>query len=84
MSSEKAARVGQRRRARNAPIRTFVRSRIARAKRLIAGNDIPAAEEAVLAAVVALDKAAQKGVLQRNNASRRKSRLMKRLNAAKA
>ena len=84
MSSEKAARVGQRRRARNAPIRTFARSRIARARRLIVGKDIPAAEEAVLAAVVALDKAARKGVLPRKNAARRKSRLMKMLNAAKA
>jgi ribosomal protein S20 len=54
------------------------------ARRLIVGNDIPAAEEAVLAAVVALDKAARKGVIPRNNASRRKSRIMKMLNAAKA
>jgi small subunit ribosomal protein S20 len=33
-------------------------------------------------AVAALDRAASKGVLHRNNAARRKSRLMKRLNTA--
>jgi small subunit ribosomal protein S20 len=36
-----------------------------------------------MAAVSALDKAAQKGVIHKNNAARRKSRLMKRLAALK-
>jgi hypothetical protein len=35
----------------------------------------------VAAAVAALDRAVAKGVLHRNNAARRKSRLMQRLNA---
>jgi hypothetical protein len=35
-----------------------------------------------LTAISALDRAVSKGVLHRNNAARRKSRLMKRLNAA--
>jgi small subunit ribosomal protein S20 len=35
----------------------------------------------VLSAISALDEAAQKGVLHKNNAARRKSRLMKRLAA---
>ncbi len=35
--------------------------------------------EAVLLAVRALDKAAEKGIIHKNNAARRKSRLMKRL-----
>jgi len=42
-------------------------------------------EEAVLAtrqAISALDKAAEKGVIHKNNAARRKSRLMKQLNQA--
>jgi hypothetical protein len=33
-------------------------------------------------AISALDRAVSKGVLHRNNAARRKARLMKRLNAA--
>jgi len=35
--------------------------------------------EAIREAVSALDKAAEKGVIHKNNAARRKSRLMKRL-----
>jgi small subunit ribosomal protein S20 len=41
------------------------------------------ADQAVGDAVVALDKAAQKGAIHRNNASRRKSRIMKQLSDAK-
>ena len=36
-------------------------------------------KEAVLSAISALDKAAEKGVIHKNNAARRKSRLMKKL-----
>ena len=36
------------------------------------------------AAIKVLDKAAQKGVIHRNNAARRKSRLMARLNRLQA
>ena len=43
-----------------------------------------AAVEAGNTAVVALDKAAQKGAIHRNNASRRKSRLMKQLASTKS
>jgi small subunit ribosomal protein S20 len=37
-------------------------------------------EEAVRAAITRLDKAAVKGVIHKNNAARRKSRLMKKFN----
>ena len=39
----------------------------------------PDTKEAVLKAISALDKAAEKGVIHKNNAARRKGRLMKRL-----
>lgn len=45
--------------------------------------DKSAPEKTVRAAISALDKAAQKGVLHKNNAARRKSRLMKQLAALK-
>jgi small subunit ribosomal protein S20 len=38
----------------------------------------------VVVAISKLDKAASKGVLHKRNAARRKSRLMKKLNAATA
>jgi small subunit ribosomal protein S20 len=40
------------------------------------------AREAVRVASSALDKAAQKGIIHKNNAARRKSRLMRALNQA--
>lgn len=83
MSSEKAARVGERRRVHNQPLRTRARTTIAKARRLLAARDLAAAEQAVRDAVVALDKAAQKGAIHPNNASRRKSRLMQQLEQAR-
>ena len=46
-------------------------------------DDAEASEGAVRDATVALDKAAQKGAIHRNNAARRKSRIMKRLAKSK-
>jgi hypothetical protein len=41
-------------------------------------------KEAVVTAISSLDKAAEKGIIHPNNAARRKSRLMKKLNEAQA
>ncbi len=41
--------------------------------------EVPETKEAVLKAISAIDKAAGKGVIHKNNAARRKGRLMKRL-----
>ncbi len=60
--------------------RTFVK----RARIAIAGSDVKAAEEATRLAIQDLDKAASKGVIHKRNAARRKSRLMKQLNASKS
>ena len=66
-----------------------LRNRVYRGKARIAVRDARKSMEAstneeetratVLAAVSALDKAAEKGVIHKNNAARRKGRLMKRL-----
>jgi small subunit ribosomal protein S20 len=83
-SAQKAARVSERKAQRNRSIRSSVKTHIAKARRLILANELDAAQEAVKEAARALDKAAQKGVIHPNNAARRKSRLMKRLNQALA
>jgi small subunit ribosomal protein S20 len=54
---------------------------VRKARRLIESDD-GAAEQSVQQAIVALDKAAQKGAIHRRNAARRKSRLMAQLNSA--
>ncbi len=84
MPSEKSARVSERKRERNMPLRSAAKTYMTKAQRSIAAKDLPTAEESARQATVALDKAAQKGVLHPNNAARRKSRLAKKLNAAKS
>ncbi len=82
-SAEKAIRASARKAAHNRPIRSGVRTAVTKARQAIpAGGD--AAAEAVRQAASALDKAAQKGVMHRNTAARKKSRLMKRLHALTA
>jgi small subunit ribosomal protein S20 len=82
-SAKKMVRVAERRRLRNRPIRSSVRTYIRKAERAIGTTDESAAS-AVVTAIRALDKAVNKGVIHRNNAARRKSRLMKKLNRANA
>lgn len=81
-SAKKALRVSQRRRDQNKPVRSQVKTYVKKAEQLISGNELESAREAVQRAIAALDKAAQKGVIHPNNAARRKSRLMKKLNTA--
>lgn len=75
----------EKRRLRNRSVRSAVKTYIGRARRSIVEASTAEDENlqsAILRAIRALDKAAQKGILHRNNAARRKSRLMKRLHAA--
>lgn len=58
-----------------------VRTALRQAGIALAEGDLAAAREAVLHATSQLDKASQHGVIHRNNASRHKSRLMRRLAA---
>ena len=84
MPSEKSARVSERRRQMNAPLRSRAKTFVTKARRLILADDLEGAETAVKDAVVALDTAAQKGALHANNAARRKSRIMRQLHQAKS
>ena len=80
-SAIKMVRVAERRRLRNRPIRSSVKTFVRKAEHAIVDTGEEAAA-AVVAAIRALDKAVNKGVIHRNNAARRKSRLMKKLNRA--
>lgn len=78
-SAIKRNRQNEKRRLRNRVYRGRARSSIRKAQVQIEDGDLQAAREATIQAVSDLDKAAEKGVIHKNNASRRKSRLMKRL-----
>jgi small subunit ribosomal protein S20 len=75
-SARKRIRANERKHVRNRTVRSAVRTRITRARRALLGADTANTPELVLAAVRELDRAAEKGILHRNNAKRRKSRLM--------
>ena len=62
--------------------RSRARTFIKKADRLIAEGKLEDAAQAARQAMSALDKAAVKGVIHKNNAARRKARLMRRLNLA--
>ena len=79
-SAIKRLRSADRRRLRNRMYRGRARTAVKKARLLIDAGQVEEAREAVGAAVVALDKAAQKGIIRKNNAARRKSRLMQQFN----
>ena len=83
MPSARSARVHERRRLRNAPLRSRAKTLITRARKLVDTED-ESANDAVTLAMPALDRAAKKGAIHSNNASRRKSRLMKLLHRSQA
>ena len=83
-SAKKRIRQNSRRQARNARIRTRARSSVRSARQTVDGSDRNAGEAAVKSAIQELDRAASKGVIHRNNAARRKSRLQKHLAKAKS
>lgn len=82
-SAIKRIRVSQRRFLRNRAVRSATRTFVGKARQAVGVTSAPTeAAEAVGAAIRALDRAAEKGVIHRNNAARRKSRLARSLNAA--
>lgn len=83
-SAQKQVRVSERKRLRNKSILSECKTAITKAEKLIFSGKLEAAQKAVVAAVTSLDKAAEKGIIHANNAARRKSRLVKKLNEAQA
>lgn len=79
-SAKKDIRINEAKRVRNRSVKSLCRTGITKAEKLIAAGNVDEAKTAVAAAVKSLDKAAEKGIIHPNNAARRKSRLMDKLN----
>jgi small subunit ribosomal protein S20 len=79
-SAIKRLRSADRRRLRNRVYRGGARTIVRKARQLMEAGREEEAREAVRRAASALDKAAEKGIIHKNNAARRKSRLMRQLN----
>jgi small subunit ribosomal protein S20 len=82
-SQIKRNKQNEKRRQRNQAVRSELKTRV---KRATTAAELGADDTADLtrAAIKKLDKAAEKGIIHKNQAARRKSRLMKRVNAAEA
>jgi small subunit ribosomal protein S20 len=78
-SAIKRNKQNEKRRLRNRIYRGRARTFITKARATIKTGSVEEARAATIQAVSALDKAAEKGIIHKNNAARRKSRLMKRL-----
>ena len=82
-SQIKRNRQNEKRRLRNRTGRGAARTAVNQARTAF-DEAAPETKEAVLKAISMLDKAAEKGVIHRNNAARRKGRLMRQLAAFNA
>lgn len=81
-SAIKRIRSSKRKQQRNRVHRSRARTYVRKTVRYIGEGDMEAAQDSLHHAVRALDRAAQKGVIHKSNAARRKSRLLKRYNQA--
>ena len=77
-SQMKRNRQNEVRRVRNKAVRSELRTRVKNAVRT-AETDAPDSPEALKLAIRRLDKAAAKGIIHKNQAANRKSRLVKRV-----
>lgn len=78
-SAIKRMRQNPKRRLRNRFFIGSARATVRKARSSMETSSLEEARQATLAAVSALDKAAEKGILHKNNAARRKGRLMSQL-----
>lgn len=81
LSVLKRIRQNEKRRERNAYIKATLKTSVKKARLSLDGKSMDKAKELVLDAAKKLDKAVTKGVIHKNTASRKKSRLAHALNA---
>ena len=84
LSALKRARQGEKRNLRNRIERTKIRSAIKAVESAVAENSKDASEAALRKAVKTITASVPKGVLHKNSASRKVSRLVKKVNAVTA
>ncbi len=79
-SAIKRVKVSEKNRAHNITVKSSMRTAVKKAEAAIVNNDSEATT-AFATAASKLDKAAAKGLIHKNAAARKKSRMMKKLNA---
>lgn len=77
----KALRQSKKRMARNLKIKSGLKKITKESRRLIEAKKIEEAKKSILQSIKKIDKAISKGIIKKNTGARKKSRLMKKLNA---
>ncbi|AIE60807.1 30S ribosomal protein S20 [Bacillus methanolicus] len=83
-SAIKRVKTSEARKAHNTAIKSSMRTAVKKVEAAIVNNDVTSAKELLVDAAKRLDKAAAKGLIHKKAAARKKSRLMKKLNALNA
>jgi small subunit ribosomal protein S20 len=81
-SAAKRLRQDRKRHKRNVAVKSKLKTFAKKVEEQIQKGDIDKAKEVLREAISSLDKAAQKGIIHKNKAARKKSTLMKKVNAA--
>ena len=76
----KRARQSEKRRLRNVSVKSSIKTYSKKVIEMIEKKDIDGAKESLKTAVKGLDKAVTKGIIHKNNAARRKSKLTVKVN----
>jgi small subunit ribosomal protein S20 len=80
-SALKRIRQNEKRRVRNAAVRSGVRTAVKSTRGVLAARSVDEARQSVAQTIRVLDKAVTKGIIHPNAAARKKSRLTRQLNA---
>jgi small subunit ribosomal protein S20 len=83
-SAIKRISIAERNRSRNVAIKSSVKTAVKKFEKTLDTGDLEASQVAFKNAVSALDKGVSKGVIHKNTAARKKSRLAAKINAAQA
>ena len=78
---KKRVRTNEERRQRNVSVRSRMKTMVKKADAALASGDAEAVKKTLPEALSAIDRAAAKGIIHANSASRKKSSLMIRANA---
>lgn len=81
-SAEKRVELARKRTIKNAAMKSTLKTAIKRYREAIASGNLDSAKESLVRAVSTIDKAAKKGIIHKNAAARKKSRLQKSFNTS--
>ena len=79
-SAKKRVRIGAVKQSQNKVVKSIMRTSIRKVKIAVAAGDRELAGALYISAAASIDKAAQRGVIHKNNASNKKSKLMRQIN----